>query len=173
MVHGFVKQSGGHVSIYSEPGEGTTVRLYLPRHIGPAAAAAPGAPAPHNGGCRILLVEDNAMVREFARGQLVALGHQVLEATNGREALALVERGEEFDLLFTDVVMPGGMSGRELAEAVGRLRPGVPVLFTSGYSENAIVHHGRLQPGVLLLAKPYRRADLVRMLREALKDRQG
>jgi PAS domain S-box-containing protein len=169
MVHGFVKQSGGHVSIYSEPGEGTTVRLYLPRHCGPVLPQEQGPRGSDSRGRRILLVEDNPMVREFACGQLRALGHEVREAANGREALALLEGGEHFDLLFTDVVMPGGMSGSDLAEAARGLRPGLPVLFTSGYTENAVLHQGRLERGVLLLAKPYRRADLERMLREALR----
>ncbi len=162
MVYGFVKQSRGHVRIYSEPGHGTTVKLYLPRADSDEAAGAEAAStvdAPRGSG-RILLVEDDELVRENAAEQLRSLGYDVVAAGSGREALAVLENGEAFDLLFTDVVMPGGMNGRELAERALLLRPGLPVLYTSGYTENAIVHHGRLDRGVDLLAKPYRRQDL-------------
>ncbi|WP_022719955.1 ATP-binding protein, partial [Rhodopseudomonas sp. B29] len=166
MVYGFVKQSNGHVSIYSEPGQGTTIRLYLPL----AESAAEPAPAvmPSKGGSEtILLVEDDELVRTFAAAQLRGLGYHPIAVADGREALELARRGTPFDLLFTDVIMPGGFNGPQLAAAIARIRP-VRVLYTSGYTENAIVHHGRLDVGVLLLAKPYSRSDLARMVRMAL-----
>ncbi len=170
MVYGFVKQSRGHVRIYSEPGHGTTVKLYLPRATAEDAAASPAPPPSlQRGSGRILLVEDDALVRGNAAEQLRSLGYDVVEARNGPEALAALERGEPVDLLFTDVVMPGGMNGRALAEAAQKLRPGLPVLYTSGYTENAIVHHGRLDRGVDLLAKPYRLQELAAKISAVLR----
>jgi PAS domain S-box-containing protein len=168
MVYGFVRQSGGHIRIYSEVGHGTTVRLYLPRAAegGPQAPAAPQESA--TGTETILLVEDDALVREVAARQIRGLGYEVVEAGDGAAALKLVEGGVEFDLLLTDVVMPGGMNGRELAEEVRKLRPAVKVLYTSGYPESVIVHQGTLDPGVVLLAKPYRRSELARKIRAVL-----
>jgi PAS domain S-box-containing protein len=172
MVYGFVKQSRGHVTIDSEPGRGTTVKLYLPRTVEEVAGYETGIEGAWLGGNEtILLVEDDDAVRHFARQQLTSLGYRVLEATTGPEALGIVRAHDEIALLFTDIVMPGGMSGRELVEAARQVRPGLKVLYTSGYAENVIVHHGHLNPGVLLLRKPYRRADLARKLREALLDR--
>ena len=168
MVYGFVKQSGGHVKIYSEEGHGTTIRLYLP----PANAAYEEAirpPPPLSRGNEIVLVvEDDPLVRNFAIAQLQSLGYQTVAMADGRAALAYVESGHPLDLLFTDVVMPGGMSGRDLADAVAKCRPGTKVLYTSGYTDNAIVHHGRLDQGVMLLSKPYRKPQLAQMVREAL-----
>jgi signal transduction histidine kinase/DNA-binding response OmpR family regulator len=166
MTYGFLKQSGGHVEIESAPGRGTTVRLYLPRAAqasvhpqeAPPAEARPARPrAPH----RILLVEDDGLVRRYARDQLLAMGYTVVEAQDGAQALAVIERGDAVDLLFTDVVMPG-MSGRELVDLARAQRPALRVLYTSGYAQDAIVHDGRLDPGVQLLAKPYRREELAR-----------
>lgn len=170
MVYGFARQSGGHVGIYSELGQGTTVRLYLPRATAavPAAEPAPPEPAVRGGSETVLVVEDDDTVRLLACRELEILGYRMLSAGSGAEALTRIEQGEAVDLLFTDIVMPGGLSGRELADAALRLRPGLPVLFTSGYTENAIVHHGRLDPGVLLLSKPYRRVELSRAVRGAL-----
>jgi CheY-like chemotaxis protein len=170
MVYGFVKQSNGHVKIYSEEGHGTTVRIYLPRLDAPMGAPGePASAATSVGGTEtVLLVEDDALVRSSATAQLQGLGYTVLTAANAAEALAIETSGVAFDLLFTDVMMPGGMNGRQLAEEFGRRKPALRVLYTSGYTENAIVHHGRLDPGVLLLSKPYRRADLARMVRAAL-----
>ncbi len=168
MVYGFVKQSGGHINIYSEVGHGTTIRLYLPPARGQAEAIAAGNGAVEGGGETILVVEDDALVRAFVVGQLSSLGYKTITATDGRAALALVERGEPFDLLFTDVIMPGGYSGRELAKAVARQRPDIKVLFTSGYTDNAVVHNGRLDEGVMLLTKPYRKPQLAQMVRKAL-----
>src|SRR6185369_12853606 len=161
MVYGFVKQSGGHIPIYSEVGHGTTIKLYLPPARGEQVEAASGtaAPLPH-GSETIMVVEDDALVRNFVIAQLQSLGYRTVGAANGPAALNLIEGGQAFDLLFTDVIMPGGMSGRELADKVLKLRPGIKVLYTSGYTDNAIVHQGRLDPGVLLLTKPYRKSQL-------------
>ncbi len=172
MVYGFAKQSGGHVGIYSEPAQGTTVKLYLPRHGGGGGAcvAQPQAsPGVAGGSETILLVEDDDAVRSYAGAALRSFGYRVVEAADGPSALALVGQREDLDLLFTDVVMPGGMNGRALADAARQLRPGLRVLYTSGYTEDAIVHHGRLDPGAHLLGKPYRRSDLGRAIRAALE----
>ena len=169
MVYGFVKQSGGHIKVYSEVGHGTTIKLYLPRAEATEAATAPAAaPAMPGGNETILVVEDDRMVRDYVEAQLTSLGYSTLAAANATEALEHVKLGAQFDLLFTDVIMPGGMNGRELAEEVARLRPGTRVLFTSGYTEDAIVHHGRLDPGVALLNKPYRKKDLAEKLRQVI-----
>jgi len=170
MVFGFVKQSGGHVKIYSELGHGTSVKIYLPRATGTGAdAVAATAPAAVEGGSEtVLVVEDDALVRGYVITQVRSLGYATLEAGNAAEALALIDRHPGIDLLFTDVIMPGPMNGRQLAIEAGKRRPGLKTLYTSGYTENAIVHHGRLDSGVLLLAKPYRKAELARMIRQAL-----
>jgi PAS domain S-box-containing protein len=169
MVYGFVKQSGGHIKIYSEEGHGTTIRLYLPPARGPAEATTKAA-APVSGGSEtIMVVEDDALVRNFAITQLQSLGYKTVAAADSRAAMALLENGQPFDLLFTDVIMPGGMTGRQFADEVAKRRPGVKVLYTSGYTDNAIVHHGRLDNGLLLLTKPYRKSQLAKMVRQALK----
>ena len=173
MVYGFIKQSNGHIKIYSEEGHGTTVRIYLPRSEGDAASQAPATPAePHPVGDEtVLVVEDDALVRDFVVQQLQLLGYRTLVAVNGAEALAALDGAERIDLLLTDVVLSGDLSGKRVADdALGR-RPGIGVLYMSGYTENAIVHHGRLDPGVLLLSKPFRAADLARMVRLAIEDR--
>ncbi|MHC2619648.1 PAS domain S-box-containing protein [Bradyrhizobium huanghuaihaiense] len=168
MVYGFVKQSGGHIKIYSEEGHGTTIKLYLPPGEGAPDAAANVAPQAEGGAETIFVVEDDALVRNFVTAQLQSLGYKTVAAPDSRAALELIEGGQAFDLLFTDVVIPGGISGRELAEKVAKLRPGLKVLYTSGYTDNAIVHHGKLDDGVLLLTKPYRRNQLAEMIRKAL-----
>lgn len=169
MVYGFIRQSRGLINVYSEPGQGTTFKIYLPRAHEPAAPPAPEPVDSISGGTeRILVVEDDDLVRRFACQQLEALGYQVVEAADGQEALVKLKDYADVALLFTDVVMPGGLNGRQLADAVVAERPNVRVLFTSGYTQNAIVHHGRLDPGVSLLAKPYRREELARRVRETL-----
>jgi len=168
MVYGFVKQSGGHIKIYSEEGHGTTIKLYLPPGEGTAEVAAAATPPVEGGAETIFVVEDDSLVRNFVTAQLQSLGYKTIAAADGKSALDLITAGQPFDLLFTDVVIPGGMSGRELAEEVARLRPGVKVLYTSGYTDNAIVHHGKLDDGVMLLTKPYRRNQLAEMIRKAL-----
>ncbi|SHL22311.1 PAS domain S-box-containing protein [Bradyrhizobium lablabi] len=170
MVYGFVKQSGGHIKLYSEEGFGTTFKLYLPKaDAAPEAIAEQPLPAEMEGGSEtILVVEDDPLVRAYVNTQLQSLGYKTLSAANGTDALAIADSGAAFDLLFTDVIMPGGMNGRQLAVEMAKRRARLRVLFTSGYTENAIVHHGRLDSGVLLLAKPYRKLDLARMLRIAM-----
>src|SRR5256884_2148061 len=170
MVYGFVKQSAGHIMIYSEEGHGTTIKMYLPPATGalPAAESAL-APAVEGGHETILVVEDDKLVRDYVLTQLHSLGYVTLDAANTAEALTFVRTGHAFDLLFTDVIMPG-MNGRQLADEILKVRSGLRVLFTSGYTENAIIHHGRLDEGVLLLAKPYRKSDMAIMIRKALAD---
>ena len=175
MVHGFVKQSGGHVRIYSEVGSGTTVKIYLPRYIGAEeVSAAPGSKAESEQAIprakpneMILLVEDNADVREYARDVLLELGYGVLDAASVQEALRLVVKKPRISLVFTDVVL-GDSNGRVLADKVRQVYPAVPVLFTTGYTRNAIVHQGRLDPDVQLLNKPFTQQDLARKVRELL-----
>ena len=170
MVYGFVKQSGGHIKVYSEPGEGATVRLYLPRVVGEAAVEVPRVESmPRGHGEVVLVVEDEAMVLRHAVEQLELLGYRPLFAADPKLALELLQAHAEIALLFTDIVMPG-MNGRELADRARVLRPGLKVLYTSGYTENAIVHHGRLDPGVRLLPKPWRRSELARRMRDALDE---
>jgi PAS domain S-box-containing protein len=173
MVYGFAKQSGGHAKIYSEPGHGTTVKLYLRRAPQTAAQAqVPRTPVPASAtsaGETVLVVEDDRAVRAVAAGMLADLGYGVLEAGNADEALALLGV-DHIRLLFTDVIMPGAMSGQELAREARRRRPGLKVLFTSGYTENAIIHNGRLDPGVRLLSKPYKRDELAQAVRAALDE---
>jgi signal transduction histidine kinase/CheY-like chemotaxis protein len=170
MVYGFVKQSNGHIKIYSEEGHGTTVKLYLPQAAGTAAARVveTGISEADHGDETILIVEDDALVRDYVVTQIKRFGYQTLSASNAAEGLKIINGSGRIDLLFTDVIMPGGMNGRQLAAEALKLRPGLKVLYTSGYTENAIVHHGRLDAGVLLLPKPYLSADLARMIRTAL-----
>ena len=170
MVFGFVKQSNGHVKIYSEEGHGTTVKVYLPRAAGlPDTAGELLASSGIDGGHEVVLVvEDDRLVRRYVVTQIESLGYTTLEAGNAAEALAVLDNTATVDLLFTDVIMPGSMNGRQLVDMALKRRPSLKTLFTSGYTENAIVHHGRLDTGVLLLAKPYRKSDLARMIRIAL-----
>ena len=170
MIYGFAKQSGGHAKIYSEVGHGTTVRLYLPRLVNESLRSdSTAATPPHKGGGEtILVVEDNPDVRRLVLRQLRDLGYEVIEAANGPQALKILDDGAAIDLLFTDVVMPGGMTGRQLAEAAKTRRPNLKTLFTSGYTEDSILRLGRLDPGVRLLSKPYRKHELATRIREAL-----
>ena len=170
MVFGFVKQSGGHLKIYSELGEGTSVKMYFPRvkHSPVQSESSPNGNGVLRGKEQILVVEDDELVRDSLCNQLRGLGYQVREAGNAREALKIIEQPVTIDLLLTDVIMPGGMHGGELAEAARKLRPGLRVLFSSGYTENTIVHNGRLDPGVAFLGKPYRQRDLALKVRAVL-----
>jgi signal transduction histidine kinase/DNA-binding response OmpR family regulator len=174
QVYGFVKQSGGHVKIYSEPGQGTTVKIYLPRlYSNEAVGAAEPAQRIAKGrdGETILAVEDDNDVRAHTCGILRELGYQVLEAANGMAALGVLQAHPEVDLLFTDVGLPGGMNGRQLAGAARGLNRKLKVLFTTGYARNAIVHDGRLDPGVQLITKPFSFAGLSEKLRDILDAR--
>ena len=172
MVYGFVKQSGGHLKIYSEVGEGTTVKIYLPRLLGSALEEEEEVDQiVPEGACEetILVCEDDDDVRAYSVQVLRELGYRVLEAHDGPSALRLLERQEgRVDLLFTDVVLPGGMSGAVLAERARALRPDMKLLFTTGYARNAIVHHGRLDPGVELITKPFSYSELATRVRDIL-----
>jgi signal transduction histidine kinase/CheY-like chemotaxis protein len=179
MVHGFVKQTGGHVRIYSELGQGTSVKVYLPRLMeaeGATAVPATRSPPALSGRAlpmeTVLIVEDNDGVRGYAKSVLEEIGYRVLEAARADGALHIIQSEERIDLLFTDVVLPGGMTGRVLADRAAEHRKDLPVLFTTGYTRNAIVHHGRLDAGVQLLGKPYTQQDLIQKVREIL-DRKG
>jgi signal transduction histidine kinase len=170
MVHGFVKQSGGHIKVYSEPGCGTTVKIYLPREkvsaledSGPTLEAVALA----SGQETILVVEDDAKVREIAVSLLRELGYRVLEAVDGPSALAVIEGEEAIDLLFSDIIMSGGMNGLELAQRARRRRPDLKVLHTSGYAEAAVARGSGLAADCLI-GKPYRKEDLARKVRHAL-----
>jgi CheY-like chemotaxis protein len=171
MVYGFVKQSGGHIAIESEKGRGTTVWIYLPKAEGAIVPVADQriSESPKGGHGKILVVEDDSLVRAYVVAQIQSLGYTTLAAGNAQEALSVLRSSDPVNLLFTDVVMPGSMNGRELSIEALKLRPTLKVLFTSGYTENAIDQDGRLDPGVLLLAKPYSRADLARMIRLAMR----
>jgi len=178
MIHGFVKQSKGHIRIYSEVGLGATVKIYLPRLIGAAELAAVPEIERRRGDDLplarpdevVLMVEDDAGVREFAHSALLALGYAVRVAKDGEEGLAEVLKSQRIDILFTDVVLPGALNGRHLADEARRARPGLPVLFTTGYTRNAIVHDGRLDPDVTLLSKPYTQDVLAQSLRRMIDE---
>jgi len=173
MVYGFARQSYGHINVYSEVGQGTTIRLYLPRSPEEVATAENASVLhiqPQIGNESILVVEDDELVRNYVISQLEFMGYKVISASNGSEAMEIIQSDADIDLLFTDVVMPGGMSGRELSDKAQRIRPQLKVLFTSGYTENSIVHHGRLDPGVMLLSKPYSRDELTTKIRKSLQN---
>ncbi len=173
MIFGFVKQSNGHVKIYSEPGQGTTVKVYLPRSVGAAmghGSQLNGSPADLPAGhATVLVVEDETDVREIAVIILRDLGYRVIEAKNAEDALRVFgANAAAVDLVLTDVVLPGRMRGRDLAERIGTVRPEVKILYMSGYTENAIVHHGRLDEGVELISKPFSREQLARKVSQVL-----
>ena len=175
MVYGFVRQSDGYILVDSIPGSGTTVTLYLPRAVqasdGKVVAAQPQPQSQPDvtRSAVILLVEDDPPVRLYVKRLLLDQGYKVLEAGNAAEALQVLDTGQHIDLLFTDVVMPGGLSGKELADRAAVIRPELPVLFTSGYSEAEIIHEGRLEEGVELLAKPYRKAELLQKVERVMR----
>lgn len=172
MVYGFVKQSGGHIRIYSEPGSGTTVKLYLPRALeNEDLVVSPDTMAADGGSETILVAEDDAEVRATVVETLRELGYRVLTAHDAASALTVIESGIAIDVLFTDVVMPGTLKSPELARKAKERLPNIVVLFTSGYTENAIVHGGRLDAGIDLLSKPYSREALALRLREMLNRR--
>jgi signal transduction histidine kinase/DNA-binding response OmpR family regulator len=172
QVYGFVKQSGGHIKVYSEVGEGTTIRIYLPRLVGEAEHALVERKdwTPPHGDARttVLVVEDDPEVRAHTVQLVEELGYSTLAAASGPEALRTLDENASIAILFTDVGLPDGMNGRQLAEAALRLRPDLRVLYTTGYARNAIVHEGRLDPGVRLVTKPFTYASVGRALAEAL-----
>ena len=170
MIKDFIRQSNGHIKVGSEAGRGTSVEIHLPRAAGLARSPAEDSGSAHieRGGESILIVEDDALVRKYVITQVQSLGYRTLAAGNASEALTIINQGEEIDLLFTDVMMPGSINGWQLAiEALNR-RPSLKVLYTSGYAANTLVDDRHLDVDVLLLAKPYRKADLARMIRNAL-----
>jgi CheY-like chemotaxis protein len=173
QVYGFIKQSNGHIKVYSEPGQGTTVKLYLPRLLtgsDDADEVARQADIPRADSAEVVLVvEDDDDVRSHTTDVLRELGYRVLEAANGAAALALLARTPDVHLLFTDVGLPGGMTGRQLVEEVRRRWPSLKVLYTTGYARNAIVHGGVLDPGTELLSKPFTYADLAAKIRSVLE----
>jgi signal transduction histidine kinase/CheY-like chemotaxis protein len=164
MVYGFIKQSGGHIKIYSEEGHGEQAD-WLAEILPPKTV--------EGGRETILLVEDDRLVRNYVAGQLQTLGYTTIIASDGASALTEIDREQHIDLLFTDMILPGRMNGRQIADEAVKRRPGLRVVYTSGYTENAIVHHGRLDAGVLLLTKPYRKSDLALMIRRALDQPTG
>jgi CheY-like chemotaxis protein len=172
QVYGFVRQSAGHVRIYSELGQGTTVKIYLPRHLSEEEdideLGRSGDVIHAIGVETILVVEDDEHLRYYATEALGDLGYRVLVAPNGAAALDVLAQDRKVDLLFTDVVMPGGMNGRQLADEAKRRLPGLKVLFTTGYTRNAIVHHGRLDAGVEMIGKPYMFEELAARIRAVL-----
>ncbi|WP_438390286.1 PAS domain S-box protein [Caballeronia sp. DA-9] len=173
MVYGFVKQSGGHLKLYSEVGHGTTVRIYLPRALQEEDTVVEIDAGPVTGGSETILVaEDDEDVRRTVVELLSNLGYRILLAKDAMSALAIIESGVPIDLLFTDVVMPGSLSSPELARKARERLPSIGVLFTSGYTQNAIVHGGKLDPGVELLSKPYSREALARKIRHVLRNQE-
>ena len=169
QVYGFIKQSGGHVKIYSETGEGTTIKLYLPRYDGDEASAPDDGhgDSEHGRGETILIVEDDEGVRQYAAEILRDLNYQIIEAKDSASALRLLDADKKFDLLLTDVVLPG-KNGRELADEIKRRRPETKVIFMTGYSRNAIIHQGRLDRGTELIPKPLTEGVLARKIRQVL-----
>jgi CheY-like chemotaxis protein len=170
MVYGFVKQSGGHVTIYSEVGQGTTINLYFPRTEDAPAAST------HEGGRRldpqareiILVVEDDERVRQLTIRRLKTIGYQVVEASDGPTALDILRSGEPVDLVFTDLVMPGGLSGRDVVVQAREIQPGIKVLLTSGYAEELVRGDDLAREQLTVLRKPYQQADLIAALRRIL-----
>jgi signal transduction histidine kinase/CheY-like chemotaxis protein len=172
MVYGFVKQSGGHVTIYSEPRHGTTINLYFPRSDAPAT---PGDSTPNGGVAAptreaILVVEDDSRVRQLTIKRLKLIGYRVLEAADGPTALEIVKRGEPVDLVFADLIMPGGLSGRDVAIQARDIRPGIKILLTSGYAEELVRGDDPQRDNFKVLRKPYQQADLVAALREVFSN---
>jgi CheY-like chemotaxis protein len=173
QVYGFIKQSGGHVKIYSEVGEGTTIKLYLPRYRGAEGLADDETGAhelPRGRSELVLVVEDDPDVRDYTVEIVSDLGYSVLSARDGASALRVLDSHREITLLFTDVGLPGGMNGRQLAEQALRRHPRLKVLYTTGYARNAIVHQGRLDPGVEVVFKPFTYSDLAAKIRQVLDD---
>jgi CheY-like chemotaxis protein len=174
MVYGFVKQSGGHVTIYSEPSHGTTVKIYFPLVAGESAkpVAVDDANIPLGQGETVLVVEDDPDVRDLAIALLRQLGYTVIEASDGHKALALLADNPEIDLLLSDIVLPRGMSGAALAERVHKKRPNMPVLYMSGYAADSVIKRGIIDRGAKLISKPFRKAEIARKVHQALEERK-
>jgi len=177
MVYGFAGQSGGAARIYSEPGKGTMICIYLPRHMGEVVEAGEAAsdfadPAPVAGGETVLVVDDEPLVRMLCVEQLEELGYAVIEADDGPSALKIIETKQPIDLLVTDVGLPRGMNGRQLADAARLRRPGLEVLFVTGYAENAVLNHGHLEPGMHIMTKPFEMEAFARRVRDLIDGRR-
>jgi CheY-like chemotaxis protein len=173
QAHGFIKQSGGHIKIYSELGRGTTVKLYLPRYLGAEESRypiAPSTPALTHSNETILIVEDEEYVRAFTAEIVSNSGYRVLTAPDAKSALHILEQEKDINLLLTDVGLPGGTNGRQLADEARQRRPKLKVLYMTGYARNAIIHGGTLDPGVELISKPFSEAELSRKIRRVLDD---
>jgi len=176
MIHGFVQQSGGHVRLRSEKGQGTTVAIYLPRHLGTVddevqVDAASNSPATAR--AVVLVVEDEPDVRMIILEVLSDLGYMVLEAADGRSGLHILESGVRIDLLLTDVGLPGGMNGRQLADAARQLRPGLSVLFVTGYAEGAVVGNGQMEQGMQVMTKPFTVSALAVRVQDMISDQRA
>lgn len=174
MVYGFARQSNGHVRIYSEPGQGTMVCIYLPRHLGDAVVeevAADEAPAPAEADATVLVIDDEPTVRMLIADALNDHGYACLEAADGPEGLRVLQSKVRIDLLITDVGLPGGLNGRQVADAAGAIRPDLKVLFITGYAENAVLSHGHLAHGMEVLTKPFTIDNLVRRVDRLLRER--
>jgi PAS domain S-box-containing protein len=171
MIYGFARQSGGQVRIYTEVGKGTTMCLYLPRYLGEPDEAAIAVPEPidHGSGERVLIVDDEATVRMLVAEVLAENGYSLLEAGDGPTALRMIESERRIDLMITDVGLPGGMNGRQLADAARVTRPGLKVLFITGYAENAAINNGHLGHGMEILTKPFAMATLANRVRKMLE----
>ena len=171
MIYGFARQSGGAVHIYSEMGEGTNVCIYLPRHHGAAEAAEVPAEldtAPRGDGETVLVVDDEPTVRMLVGEVLADLGYHSIEAEDGAAGLRVLNSDARVDLLITDVGLPGGMNGRQVADAARSGRPGLKVLFITGYAENAVLSHGHLDPGMHVMTKPFAMEALATRIRELI-----
>ena len=172
MIYGFVRQSGGQARIYSEPGHGTMVCLYLPRHLGqaiepelpPTAETAPRAEA----GWTVLVVDDEPTVRMLVNEVLLDLGYTAIEAADGASGLLALQSNARIDLLVTDVGLPGGINGRQVADVGREIRPGLKVLFITGYADNAVLSHGHLDPGMHVMTKPFAMKALASRIKELI-----
>jgi len=173
MIYGFARQSGGQVRIYSEPGQGAMVCLYLPRHLGPTEQAEPSpdlSDAPRAAAHEtVLVVDDEPIVRMLVSEVLEELGYRAIEAADGVAGLKVLGSDTRIDLLVTDIGLPGGMNGRQVADAARRHRPDLKVLFITGYAENALISHGHLEAGMHVLTKPFAMEALASRIREIIK----
>jgi len=177
MVYGFARQSNGHVRIYSELGEGTMVCIYLPRHAGEADEIGEERVAPAvsaaGAGETVLIVDDEPTVRMLVADALEERGYACIEAADGPTGLRILQGGERIDLLITDVGLPGGLNGRQVADAARVLRPGLKVLFITGYAENAVLNHGHIERGMEVLTKPFAVDDLAARIERMLQGGDG
>jgi CheY-like chemotaxis protein len=174
MIYGFARQSGGQVRIYSEPGQGATVCLYLPRHYGDGderkEAAVSIAPPRADKGETVLIIDDEAAVHMLIAEVLADLGYNAMEAVDGPTAMEILQSDLSIDLLMTDVGLPNGMNGRQIADAARSIRPGLKVMFITGYAENAAIGHGHLEPGMTVITKPFAMDVLAVRIKEMCSD---